>query len=363
MYEELYISEKIFRKKITIINFLCIVIVIFIHTYNIDVYNLEGKEFNLEASIYWLERYFKVLTAIGTPFFFIISGYLFFRTFSFSRECITSKYLSRLKTIVIPYLIWNTIYYLYFVLLTNVPSIASHMNSEKIEFSLRVWLEWMWLDKYYIFWFLQDLMVMILISPLLYLVLKDYKRFRNLVGNGFIAMIIMYIITSGLVCKHVPYFSFFYVVGAYIGINYKDVPKFFNRRYRLICILGVVAMLLISVIRLCANVSLSRVEVIFFCICIWGAIEVKESLKDKKLPMLIGESFFIYCSHDMVLEAVEKIWLMIGGESPLAAVIDYFCAPIISLFIIWILLKLLGLIPTVGNLLTGGRLGCVEGNR
>lgn len=340
------VSERSFRDKITVTSFACILIVLLIHTYNADVYGLSPESGGLGSFAYWLESTISRITPVGVPFFFVISGYLFFRTFSFAN--LKSKYVSRIKTIAIPYFLWNTIYYLYFVSLTSIPFFASKMNSERVPFDLITWLKWLWPTEYYIFWFLQDLMVMIAVAPLLYLILKNHFKY-----SGFICLAALYVISGGIIGIKIPYFNYYFAVGAFIGINYKDIPKMHSDKITLISRIIVLLLLADCIIRTCFGSSLCTAEIILFCLAVWESFQMPE--RHKPLPMLVSISFFIYCCHDAVLEGIEKILLIVLGISPAAALINYISAPVISLMIILIIAKLLKMLPPVWNVLTGSR--------
>lgn len=77
---------------------------------------------------------------------------------------------------------------------------------------------------------------------------------------------------------------------------------------------------------------------------------------EHEVPWWIKCTFFYYCAHDMVLEAVEKIILLIGGRNMFMAWADYILAPVITLLILiasaWILQKYM---PPVWKLLSGWR--------
>lgn len=70
----------------------------------------------------------------------------------------------------------------------------------------------------------------------------------------------------------------------------------------------------------------------------------------------IGQAFFIYCAHSFLLEALEKLWLMIGGRTVFAAAIDYFLMPVIVIVILCITAAILDkYCRGIYSLLTGGR--------
>ncbi len=49
---------------------------------------------------------------------------------------------------------------------------------------------------------------------------------------------------------------------------------------------------------------------------------------------------FIYCAHGLLLEMLEKLWLLAAGKSFVAAALDYFCMP----FLVVVILSVVALI-------------------
>lgn len=62
------------------------------------------------------------LGQISVPGFFMVSSYLFYRRFDWSR--LVPKWKSRIRSILVPYLIWNFLYYAGYVTVTRIPAIS-----------------------------------------------------------------------------------------------------------------------------------------------------------------------------------------------------------------------------------------------
>ena len=75
------ISQEQLSRKITFLSFILSVGIVYIHAYNVNVYNLSGSG----KAAFLIERFETVsLNLLGSvvPFFFMISGFLFFRNFA-----------------------------------------------------------------------------------------------------------------------------------------------------------------------------------------------------------------------------------------------------------------------------------------
>jgi len=76
----------------------------------------------------------------------------------------------------------------------------------------------------------------------------------------------------------------------------------------------------------------------------------------KEPPWWLKCTFFYYCAHDMILESVEKVILIVGGRSIGMALIDFIFAPVITFGILvlgaWMLRKYMS---PIWKLLNGNR--------
>jgi len=78
------IEEQQVRRKFTFLLFICSILVIYIHATNIEQINIDNLTSFDELCIS-IESYWTHVTSIAVPFFFFISGLLFFRTFKINK--------------------------------------------------------------------------------------------------------------------------------------------------------------------------------------------------------------------------------------------------------------------------------------
>lgn len=337
------VSEEHIRNKIYVISFICSLLVMWIHTFNLEVYGIGNGSVGLANVIYCIETYWANITSIAVPFFFVLSGFLFFRTFS--RNVIWNKYKTRFRTVVIPYLCWCTIYYIYYVALSNIPFIRAMLAEEDIvELSLQNWLRSLWYDSYYTLWFLKNLILFIAISPLLYVVLKNWKK---QVPTGIVLVIFLFLnnqygwinIINGLE---------WYALGSWIGINYKEYVLYKNKVISLAG-LGYIVCILVTGFQLW-NIWLQ----IIFYVALWVALDLFIELK--KVPDWMKLSFFTYVAHDIFLEAFEKLFFVVLGSNPIWALIDYVFMPgFVLMVLISISVVLKKYLPWLWQILVGWR--------
>ena len=128
---------------------------------------------------YWL------IGKIFTPTFFFISGYLFFRQHTMDRSTYAGKIRRRVHTLLIPYLIWNALMLGVMCVQERWMGATSERMGSLAEYGLTDWLyafydcthTWAWTGDVgqpanIPLWFLRDLMIMVIASPLFYYLAK-----------------------------------------------------------------------------------------------------------------------------------------------------------------------------------------------
>lgn len=164
-------EEGRFRKKITWFTFAFSLFVVWVHSYNAELFL--GRT---EAGV-WTDRIEHLIGEsvgqIAVPGFFMISAYLFYRNFHWG--ILNRKWISRFHSILVPYLLWNTIYYLGYVVGSRLPFVGRIVGKGQIPLSISHYLDSVLHFRYlYVFWYLKQLIFLILLAPVLYLVLKRF---------------------------------------------------------------------------------------------------------------------------------------------------------------------------------------------
>ncbi len=152
-----------FSNRVSIYSFLLSVLVILVHAVN-----LSENGAVLSESAFWgrltipgyIEDFFtNTLGQVAVPGFFLLSGYLFFRTLH-GPDGIPGKLSRRLKSLLVPYLLWNSLHYLARLLTGNA------------SLSLTECIEAVFLYRYNsVFWYLFQLLLLSGLAPLLYVIL------------------------------------------------------------------------------------------------------------------------------------------------------------------------------------------------
>lgn len=169
---------------------------------------------------------------MAVPLFFFFSGYLFFcKTTNFGPKEYGQKLKKRARTLLLPYIFWNlvmiAIMYSGQVLL---PGLLSGNNIMIADYSIKDWLMSFWDISYRTgglhlpmngsLWFIRDLMVVMILSPLIWMAVKYLKYW------GVVVLMLAWF--SGW-CGPFTGFSagamFFFAAGAWFGINKVDFVR------------------------------------------------------------------------------------------------------------------------------------------
>lgn len=109
---------------------------------------------------------------IAVPGFFMISGYLFYRDFTWRK--LGEKWQRRIRSVLVPYILWNFLYYMGYVIASRLPWMCDVVGKGVIPFTLSAAVDAVINYTYnYVFWYLFQLILLILSAPLLYPVLSN----------------------------------------------------------------------------------------------------------------------------------------------------------------------------------------------
>lgn len=342
-------------KKIIILNFVAILLVLYIHA----VYN--------EASCYPIANYiqevmgFGGLSLLANPLFYSISGFLFFSGINKNNNCYP-KIKKRVRTLFVPYILWNIIFVVWFVLLQNLPGVSSMINSDVIgSITGKGFINGLFImfikPVAFQLWFLRDLIIYVILSPLFFLALKQYRFWLPLVL--FVASWVGLIF---LPPEIKIWGAFFFVFGGYIAVWHKldDLTRNIGK---LVFLLSLSLYLLNALASPLIGVLVPG-SAVFFMLCgviaIWCGYDLliknDDSILINKLVYGGGYSFFIYCFHEPFLNIIKKLGLKILGVSDVSLTILYIVNPLIMCAIAIIFAIIMkSFFPKVYSILVGGR--------
>lgn len=213
-------ENKRFHNQISWLMFVFSILVIWVHSYNVELFagSIWGPEWNRAAQI---ETFWSIgIGQIAVPGFFLLSSYLFFRNFEWSR--LSGKWKSRFFSVVLPYAVWNILYYLGYVVATRLPMIEIIVGKEPIPFHIEEMINALLRYSYApIFWYLFQLILLLLLAPIIYGLVK-----QKVVGICYLTLLIT-VLYKGWDCGYpntdaLFYFSF----AAYMAVHWREWLEF-----------------------------------------------------------------------------------------------------------------------------------------
>lgn len=175
------LTEDELRKKITVISFISAISVVLIHAYY--VYHNSPAEYDVNMQMANKIAYF--FNWLGHQYavqiFFILSGFLLFR--NMSRNSLIRKIKSRIFSLVVPYILWNIFYILFWIIASGLgwSDVVVNLNPVSL---VKAIVTHQYFSTY---WFMGNLIIYVAISPILYFLSR--KKIVLLITNiGFLVV-------------------------------------------------------------------------------------------------------------------------------------------------------------------------------
>ncbi len=360
-------KEQKFWKNVEWFHFLFSIFVIWIHADNISSFTEAGAQvtgpFVLEGFI------IKYLANLGVAGFYLCSGYLFYRGFTMGK--LSGKWKSRVKTLVLPYIVWNLIYYILHYVVLQIPKLAGMFADRPISLSYRSVLDAViWYRYNPVFWYLQFLIIFVFLCPVIYVLLGNrYVGAVVLAGVLLLQSGIFYRVQPQMLNSLLNWFVV-YGTGAWLGLHGKrwvengsKGPGHIGENTlkgsgpfgeNLALTVSGICMLLTGILYgKGINVVFSLLYFLVGAVFFWLLLNKIVKHEAKSWMKL---TFFVYASHQMVVSVVTKLGMRILGANAWIGLFLFIAAPIYSFFIAWICKKILsGRAKCVWNLLTGNR--------
>ncbi len=320
----MYDRNNLRSQALDLLRFPLAVIIVFIHvsSYLENIANQPDQSHPLLVAVCHIIKGF--MTDQSVPIYYFISGFVFFLGIELTKEKYIQKLKNRVKSLLIPYIVWNTIAVLILVV-RFLPFINTRFFvMQKLNITLTGLLSCYWeydhslvqdimpsneiINNSYFFpineplWFVRDLMIVVLFTPLIWWILRRTK-------NYVICLLGIFWLVS-------PYFLnvdhynlitafFFFSFGAYMSINRKDMlvefGKYFKSSMVVYPLLGILYIVssyyspewcwIIKQFNIMAGLLFG------YNIAVWL---LKNGIC-KASPFLSSASFFVYVSHDLLV--------------------------------------------------------------
>lgn len=265
--------EQLQLKVIEFLRFPLIVGVVLIHT---QVAKINGVVGDIAApypfnGVYPLYEFFSlfvnIIKRVAVPLFFVFSGYLFFyKIGSFTSGTYFMKLKKRVRSLLVPYLFWITLLASYYVILdkfvleeplylTSVDGLYSiFYNFNKTGYPISIQ-----------FWYIRDLMVTILLSPIIYWLIKKCHIYFVIVLSVLWITNYWPLITGLNITA-----LFFFSLGAYFSICRKNFIEIIRPHIFSISLLYILIIIILLYCRNCEHIVYVKRIGIVLGMAFWG---------------------------------------------------------------------------------------------
>jgi surface polysaccharide O-acyltransferase-like enzyme len=351
-------------RKITLFSFVSIVLVVFIHARTWGLMTPESGVF------YYVNAYVQNfigegIARVAVPLFFAFSGFLFFATVEPTVASFRRKLAARAKSLAVPYLLWNGLGILLILVMQALHG-NTPFNGEKLirDYGLIDYLSRLYPHPVqFQFWFLLDLAVYFIFSPLLYMLIRK---------TGALVPLLFAVLYFSKICKvylpicdaalH-PEGMLFFALGAWLAIKRVKIPEMGKATtftatavWLVLCI--VKAWLLVKIGETYPYNILHRITVIAGVWCVWRLYDfLPQRLIDAKTwTALASGTFFLYAFHEPMQTIIRNELLHRITNGPGILSLCYVLCPVVTIALSIMLTALLQRYarPFFG-LLTGGR--------
>lgn len=355
-------------RKIKILGLLLIILIVYLHA------SYPTSEVACK-SVQRMQTAFGIFGRLGVPFFFLISGFLFFRHGSSDYGRKISK---RVRTLFIPYLIATIAAYMIYLALYYLS--GSHPDILRLvsEYNLDIYTSLKgeaWIRLHFIecnvnfpLWFVRDLMVLCLVSPLIYFIVKGLVRYNWLliIYFGVALWALWYFRASYTEEQAIVFFTCGAILAVHPGFDIRKKHKTFG----LICLLITAVVSVACFIPGMEFIKGNEIVVIpigllglwygyDFFVDHWRKVVQKGKLVNLRMGDILEEasaySFFIFIFHEPLLALLRRYTLLFGNSNVFYT-LCYLLMPIVIIAFLmgigWLLRRFL---PHVYSFITGNR--------
>lgn len=297
------------------------------------------------------------ITRIAVPFFFVISGFLFAYTIDERQktESIKRKITKRVRTLLIPYIVWSiTCLLLVCILQFLWPSITG-TSKLIVNYNFNDYIKEIIISPSiaYQLWFIRDLFIVSFFAPVLIFLIKYLRGFLIIL---LVVLNITYWAIGFLSTTSITFFS----IGLYLAIYHKDWPETIisNQLWSFIPIFWIIINIVLEYLDVNSSLIYLANEMIGI-ISAWIAYDLlyKKCIERWLTLDIFSFSFLIYILHEPILTLLKKIYIrVIGVDTAFTSLALYFLCPFVLIAGIITIGRLLKHhIPKIYSLLTGNR--------
>jgi surface polysaccharide O-acyltransferase-like enzyme len=354
--------------KIKVISLILMIMVMYIHSINIYNNNTEiilnySENISSQFVVFFQLFISDGISRIAVPFFFLISGYLFFLNVNNISQIYKYKITNGVKTLIIPYLFWSMLVIVIFIILQALPYSESFFNGKHVvDFNFLELMNALLISPLnYPLWFLRDLIIVVFIySPLIFIFLRFLPKF-------YLSLLLILWFMDIDQVENLQWFLrfmalLFFSIGGYLSFYKINIEIVFSNKslnFSLILFLLVlICKTLIQMNPLYTNSYivdlLLKGDILIGIFILWNIVKIEHN---KIIDFLIPYTFLYYVFQEPFITINKKISFFLLGFNPYSALIAYIITPVFVIVFLTLLGKILQKhIPVISKIITGNRL-------
>ncbi|MCR4629967.1 MAG: acyltransferase [Clostridium sp.] len=342
-------TDAQFQRKVTWLSFLCCVLVIWNHAGNADLF-LPGQGTNGFLWRFEYEYAYSVIRA-DIPFFLMISGYRFFRGFELKK--LPGKWFRRVRSLLVPYLLWNLLYYAADAAASRIPLLSEITGRTGIPVTAEEIIRAaVFFTHNPVFWFMFQLILLVILAPVIWIFLRS-KAGCLVMLAGFAVLWYVWPAVPVLNPDALIYFS----LGGMVAVRFRNVTEQAWSIKQLL--LGCASLAAAAALYRYYRIVQTPQPIVLYSILVpaglWLVFNERWISEDGIRPWM-KETFFIYAFHFVVVRAVNKTVVRIFPGNGIVAAILFTVMPLIAVAVCHGLAGFLRKnVPPLYSLLNGGR--------
>lgn len=351
-------------QRLNLLRFPLIVGVVFIHAYSTSI-ALSTGTIGISQSNFITNFVMNVVSQgiarVAVPLFFLMSGYLFFFEFGASKAMYIKNFRIRIRTLLVPFLFWNLITLLFFAFAQAMPVtnvyfsgavIAPIASYDIFDYFINIF----GIGKYpisYQFWFIRDLMLLVLLTPII-----QFMNKRAPVPF-LLTLFFCWILNRWLVNAPSSDAILFFSVGAFLG-GYKKSLFTLDKHGIAITTIYLPIVIIGALFPQGPFASyLHKIGIVFGVIAtLFSTQWIMRLPHMKKMLFSLSEvSFFVFAAHEPLQVILRKLsYKILLPETWMLVLALYFIVPIFVIAFLLATYRILsGITPGFLSVITGGR--------
>lgn len=324
--------------KIKIASLLCTMMVVYRHSLNYLAFFNSWTGHGISG---FVEDGISLLTEIAVPYFFIISGFFFFRISYYEKKNYFKMLEKKAKTLLIPFIFWNIV----------GGVILCLYNRTQVGDSIVDCVQQLFMSNWYgPLWYVRDLMTLMLLVPLYGWIFLCNKSWLYLI---IVLLLFYYWMPSDgnwISTESVLFFFLGGILQKYVKIVEMQMP------YKMIMGCTILWVLYSFGFIPIENTYLHKINTILGLVIFWQLVNLLTAKQGEKLLTLSSYSFLIYVMHLYLIKVMKQGLGALFFENDMMALLSYILLPLITMFIIIVIGRLWVKTSLVTyNLVTGGR--------